>query len=599
MNFLTVCRAAIPLLFLPLIFLLISSGDSARADWMNLSGAEAAANIAEITIEQTHVRVNLEIYLGDLETFRDLVPDDWVADATAERPPLEERLRHFASETLKIVTETGDSLPVELHLVEPRLRKDRASPFAGMTNPVTGLPGPKPPEDKRVLYAELVYPFAGQPQTLTFTPPGGGPDASAVNIGFIAYHLAVPIIDFRFLSKSATLTLDWADPWYSRFDNPTLKRHHSSALMSFLYVESDEVRHEVLTRIKDIGTWLPLGLRDEDTMAPDEWPAVKARVAAYLMGKNPVVIDGRTMEPTLVRADFVSLSVAGVQVIEDPQVLDNSTAILGVILRYDIDHLPDKVTVEWELFPDQVERVPVTVTDPVGPFLSFAERDDRVTEWENFLIKYQVPTVEPIALGGDRFLPLPILSILSLLLAVAAVAIAFKPRLMPRAGWLGVAVIGVAAAVGMRTVAVIPIDNPFAGAPGEPAAAEIVTRLAGNLHTALGKRDDTARHEALSVSVAEADLATILPELERALIVIIQGGGLARIDAVDDIVVRDIQELGTKGGFRASAEWSAEARAGHWGHLHRRPVRFATLIDLLPIDGAWKLTGLTVLNVSQ
>jgi hypothetical protein len=80
MNPHTFRHAAIPLLILPLIFSLISSGNSARADWMNLSGAEEAANIAEITVEQTHVRVNLEVYLEDLVSFRDLVPDDWVTD---------------------------------------------------------------------------------------------------------------------------------------------------------------------------------------------------------------------------------------------------------------------------------------------------------------------------------------------------------------------------------------------------------------------------------------------------------------------------------------------------------------------------------------
>ena len=51
------------------------------------------------------------------------------------------------------------------------------------------------------------------------------------------------------MATAATLNLDWADPWYSRFDNPNLKRHHKSALMSFLYVEPYEVRHEILARI--------------------------------------------------------------------------------------------------------------------------------------------------------------------------------------------------------------------------------------------------------------------------------------------------------------------------------------------------------------
>ena len=163
--------------------------------------------------------------------------------------------------------------------------------------------------------------------------------------------------------------------------------------------------------------------------------------------------------------------------------------------------------------------------------------------------------------------------------------------------WAPVPSVGLLAAGALRSVAVV--DNPFAGPPDDAAAADIIARLTGNLHTALGERDVGERHDALAVSIAEPQLPTILPELQRALIINIQGGGLARIDAVKDIAVKDIREFGSNGGFRTSAEWSVDARAGHWGHLHQRSVRFSALMDLQPIDNAWKLTGLTVLNVSQ
>ena len=42
---------------------------SARADWLNLSGADNAPNIAEINIQDDHVQLVLEIYIGDLSEF--------------------------------------------------------------------------------------------------------------------------------------------------------------------------------------------------------------------------------------------------------------------------------------------------------------------------------------------------------------------------------------------------------------------------------------------------------------------------------------------------------------------------------------------------
>ena len=97
----------------------------ATADWINLTGAETAPNIAEIYVLDDHVKVVLEVYIADLETFSDLVPDSWMREGGAERPPLDARLRRFSTEVLRFVTDKGETLRATSALVEPRLRKDR------------------------------------------------------------------------------------------------------------------------------------------------------------------------------------------------------------------------------------------------------------------------------------------------------------------------------------------------------------------------------------------------------------------------------------------------------------------------------------------
>ena len=582
------------------IILLAAVGAPSRvqADWMNLTGAETAPNIAEITIEDDRVRLVLEVYIGDLETFHDLIPDDLLSDAESERPTLEERLRRFSSETFRFVTDGGAVLPAELKLAEPRLRKDRFSPFAGMINPSTRQRVPEPPADKRVLYAEIEYPFAEQPETLTIVPPLDDEGVALVNTGFIAYHKAVPIIDFRYLSAPATVTLDWKDPWYTRFESPGLKRHHKSALMSFLYVEPNEVRHEVLTRIRDLEEWMDLGLRSADSIEPDEWDGLMARVGAFLLTKNPVVIDGKPAEPTLARANFVTVGLRGIQVVEEPQRLDVSTAILGVILTYATDGMPNEVTVDWELFTDQIQRVPASTIDPAGPFRSFADPDDRIIAWQNHLIDYRAPTVEAVPLGPGQHLRLPVPALALLLLSIGAGGLAVKPRLLSRKAWIGAAVAGFLGAGLLSSVAVYEIQNPFAGPPDDEAAAKIVAQLASNLHNALQLREESKLQDAIALNVAPQNLDEVLPEARRALAIEIQGGGTARVDSVDDVVVRDIESL-DGGGFRALTEWRADASAGHWGHLHQRRMRFSALMEMQPVDSAWKLTGLTVMDVRQ
>ena len=587
-------------LFVSLSFLLcLSLENPARADWMNLTGAETATNIAEIYVENDRVKLVLEVYIGDLETFHDLIPDDWLKDSDVDRPALPERLRRFSSETFRFVTDSGATLPAELKLAEPRLRKDRYSPFAGMINPTTRQRVPEAPEDKRVLYAEVEYPFTEPPKTLTIIPPLDEQGVAVVNTGFIAYHKAVPVIDFRYLSAPATVTLDWEDPWYSRFDNPNLKRHHKSALMSFLYVEPYEVRHEVLTRIKDLEVWMDLGLRGDDGIEPDEWDGLMARVGAFLLTRNPVVIDGSPAEPALARANFVSIGMRGIRVIEEPQRLDTSTAILGVILTYATDGMPDEVTVEWELFTDQIQRVPATTIDPAGPFMSFADPNDRIIQWQNHLIDYRAPTVEAVPLGAGQRLHLPLPALALLLLSIGAGGLAVKPRLLSRKAWIGGAVAGFLGAGLLSSVAVFEIENPFAGPPDHEAAAKIVAQLVGNLHNALQMRDESRFQDAIAMSVSQQQLDEVLPEVRRALAIEIQGGGTARVDSIDDVVVKDIESLDGGSAFRTLAEWRADASAGHWGHLHRRRMRFSALMELKPVGNAWKLIGLTVVNVRQ
>ena len=77
--------------------LLLTHAASAQADWVNLSGAEVAPNIAEIYVEDDGVRVVLEAYVGDLETFADLIPAAWYDQTEVVILPDNERLQHFAN----------------------------------------------------------------------------------------------------------------------------------------------------------------------------------------------------------------------------------------------------------------------------------------------------------------------------------------------------------------------------------------------------------------------------------------------------------------------------------------------------------------------
>jgi len=130
------------------------------------------------------------------------------------------------------------------------------------------------------------------------------------------------------------------------------------------------VRHEILARIKDLEQWMDLGLRGKEYIEVDELESLKQRIGEFLLTKNPVKIDGETYKPILDRTNYVKVALTGIQLVEKPERLEVSTAIVGVIITYLTQALPKQVTVDWQLFNDQITRVPATAIDPAGPLRS-------------------------------------------------------------------------------------------------------------------------------------------------------------------------------------------------------------------------------------
>jgi hypothetical protein len=568
--------------------------ENAPADWINLTGAETAPTIAEITVTDDGVHVVLEIFPADLEVFEDILPDRLFRAPAPKRPAPEFRYARFARNVLRISTAAGQVLPVRVGVVELRRRTDRKSPYAGMVNPQTGRPVRAAPADKRVIYAELDYAFEGRPDHLVITPPLGADDRAKLSIGFVVYHQSVPVIDFRFLSRAARLNLDWQDPWYSKFDNPNLRRHHRDALMTFLYVEPRQIRQEALMRVRDLAQWTDLGLNSRQRIDVADQESLRRRAEKFFAGKNPLWVDGRIVTPVVVRARFIEIGLGGINVVEDPKPLDSNSALIGLIASYDSDHLPKKITVDWQLFNERQPRVPATLTDPAGPLMTFVTREESTITWENFLKQYQEPKPELVAAASRYAVSIPLLSIVLVVLALAAAVLGLRNAKNRRVAWGVGAVAAIIGATLTLSVARLDFANPLASKPTAVEGAAIVGRLLANLQIALFEHADEQRAAAFAVSVATERRSQVEAETRRALEIRLQGGGTARSYKIDEVELRQISDLDRPGAVGAIASWKTVASGGHWGHLHRRVISYEARVEIAPIDGAWKFTGLTV-----
>ena len=567
------------------------------ADWMNLTGAETAPNITEIYIEDHGVRLVLEAYIEDLEIFHELIPDDLVKNKTRLRPKLTERMQTFSTNTFQFVTENGQKLPADLKVVEMRTRKDRVSPFAGMINPITRQRVPEPPADKRVLYAEIEYPFQVDPRELTIIPPLDDEGRAQLNIGFIAFHKAVPIIDFRYLSGPLRLFLNWEDPWYTKFENPNLKRHHKSALMTYLYIEPYEVRHEVLIRVKDLENWVDLGLRGDRFIEPDELGPLKERVSGFLLGKNPVRVDGEVLPPILDRTDFVRVGLGGIQLLEEKNRLEISTAIVGVIFAYLTKRMPQQVTVDWELFTDQVQMIPATSVDPAGPFPTSLTPEDPIHTWKNFLKDYEAPTVRKVVADSTFTrvsVPLGSILCMALLFPVAWKARGNKHARRSMAPMLALGLVLISAAIMLYPTARISWAKPVALTPelNKRDAEEILHALLKNIYRAFDFRREGDVYDKLALSLNGDLLVDVYVQNRRSFAVQKAGGAQAKVKNIEILNVEP-QKLDEEVlAYALKSRWTAKGTVGHWGHVHVRKNLYAAVVRIEVEDEAWKITGL-------
>ena len=502
------------------------------ADAIIRTQAMFATTIAEFFIEENRVVVELEIGLNDLPAFRNLLPDEIYERMGYAPAPLAQRLRTFITENLVILNADGHALAARVLAISPgeRVRRDN----------ISGEPLPAgDDEPETVITARLEYLFDGQPDSLTF---GGRWDDVTASVGFVVYHLTVPVNDSRYLSASQVLDLDWNDPWYSSFRTRNLRRTYFSPMSGFIYVEPYEVRKEIVARPKDLQSWIDLGLSGRQTIPVDIQDELKRTAAEFLREHHVVIIDGEAIAPELARINFLDRSLRTSRVIDPPIELDINSAMLGAIFVYPVvEPLPQRVTMTWDLFNDKIQLIPAASVDQAGALPVYLEPDYAVLEWQNFLKNPVLPTLEVIVAPPSTVARV-MLYLRWLLLAGAMVFLirllyALRGEDSGRGAFYGLAgaVLVTAAAFYLGQQAVVSDER----------GQEIVGGLLHNVYRAFDFRDESKIYDVLQQSV-EGDLLTqIYLETRRGLELASQGGARAKVKTIE------LTELTTRSGADA------------------------------------------------
>ena len=541
------------------------------ADLVSPYGGETAPNFVELSVQPDHVRVILEVDLGDYPIF--VIPDDGSGASLAERTG--QNLQVWADE--EELTSTTNTIDVRPRITRQTAASAQYRPRARSEN---------------VVYVDMEFPFNGKPERITFIPPLNSDGIPLASLGVVAEHMGVPVTDYRYLSQAETMRPDWNDPWFTNFENPNLTRHHKSPMMSFLAMEPRVVRHEIILRLKDFESWADLGLGGAERLTPDDVARIKSGVSDFLATRNPLAVDGKPMKPETVQVSRIEVGAEGLRVLPDEAEANRKTLLLGVVLSYPVETLPNRVDLAWELFPDGLDIIPITISDPAGAVPSQIYESDPVVSWNNHLKTWTNPKTSPVVVKVAGVTQVPSfafgLGFLCLICAYYSLQRANSQRLI---------LLGLTGAFGAAAIVTYWLNNPStAPEPDEIATRQIIEGLVTNIGTTmLETRDDNALG-AMEPYVEAINRDKVQAEMRRGLSVTLPSGAMARVEAISDLNVESFTPGEDRNQHQALANWTARVSGGHWGHLHRQAVSYRGLLDVSRHGDHWMLDDLTIIS---
>lgn len=540
-----------------------AQGTAALADWAGFAQYDA---VAEASIDAGVVNMDIRIRESAIPR---LAHNLGTSDAQSIVP----RLLHLQDER-------GHELESRLESLTPP--DSRAYATAG--------PAAEPYYEAKLRITTVV-----QPAALRFLPA----ENTGKTIGLVVSHRAVPVADLAALEAPARLTLDWSDPWRSRFDDPGRERRHSQP-RSFVYVEPYEIRHEVLLRLQDLMPNLNFKPKNPQNLDIGERESLKPVLGNFLRTRNPMRINGKIVEPQVDRVEFLNFGRQGMQKADAAEALYPGSALVGVILVYLTEAPTETVDLQWDLFGPGLDRRPITLYLGKESFEFDATPRDPLFHWSadealGLLPEAEepAPTAPPQTEGAP---PDAAMRFAGAIMALAAVIVLARRRHYPAAGAGIAALLACLLYPNARNWTVQP-EARFEAFPRAMVQARLEALL-HNVYRAYQLHGEEASYDRLAMSLDGPLLEDVYLRQRRAILARNQGlggeGRVSRIEIPGDGLATI--RLGPS-SFEVSGRWVAHGTVSHWGHSHDRHNLYAARMVLrIDEDGSWKITAMELVE---
>lgn len=442
---------------------------------------------------------------------------------------------------------------------------------------------------------EIFFPFSEtHPEQLDIVPNFNIIKKAGKKNIITVSHQGLPVIDHGVLTQPELLNLNWDDPWYSHFINPKLKRDHNDPVMAFLYVEPQQIKSEIVVRIKEMANWTDLGLRDSKMIYPDEFAMVKQKIGQYLLSQNRVSADAIELSPTLEKVDFIHMGAADIQAYEPQQAQQQVATLIGVSITYQSKELAKKIQWQWKLFNKKIQRVAIRAYDPAGLFDSYVTPDYPVFEWENMLADIDLPAADeknfavPVQTKKQEVHYFWLMSLIGFLFVSLVGCRSIPPNLRKYAYLLAI-IITLAMAYFLQKTGELNISKSTTKLD-EQLAKPVLKQLLWNIYQAFESSQEENTYEKLEYSVSGELRETLY--LQNRQVFLSKNGAHSKVSSIE---INKLTNLSSSENI-FDCEWLVIGDVIHWGHQHRRENLYRAHIKLVPVNNHWKMVMLESLD---
>jgi hypothetical protein len=368
-------------------------------------------------------------------------------------------------------------------------------------------------------------------------------------------------------------------------------------------VEDGEVRFQIITNLAFLDETTDAYREDESTLDPSEAPAAMDALVELFRRDIEVKVDGAVVAPLAPDPDRDFEYDQGDASLIPHFVNFGARAVARtrLTLRYPCKSPPDRVSIIWGTYPDNVTLADDEgIAPPIEILCRLAAGGvDRIVRFQREEPQFiwhraaeedgaRMAPVPPIRQQESPPLPAAGLGLFSAALA----AFALGPARLRR---------GATGPLLLLSVAFLGVQLAGRGVdlPSDAEAVSVFEPLHENIYRAFDYTDESDVYDALAESVDGPLLERLYDEVYRSLVLQEAGGAVSRVSSVRhlDLAVEEIGVVGERAlpGFVVDATWQVDGAVYHWGHAHTRTNEYRARYTVHAAEQGWRIAASEVL----